>query len=355
LITPLQCPLLPYNSTPTPPVFGTVSASDNKWDIPPQLVGYRDISDLFRDQVLSQFETQLSSPLSDPNTSFRTANSGINNAQVIYDGKTNEPVGILKSQNSFIGQFCYTVTLGDVIAYKLDHQGFAGVLPAAEMETKSGKGVIVKWIPDSKCNSFAESKNVDIQQRQAIAIFDLRVGNEDRNWCNIQIDKNGKLHPIDHDRVFYQYRRHDVCSPYSSKPLSKHSIRYINSLDINKDIKILRDFGIEENEIKNLVIRTTFLKLAARAPKSKKITLYDIEVLIEGGKLPSNTVLQYFHSWFYVHPWHKLINELEEPYSEEVLLNTFENEFYKEVEKVQRWRWADYDHPICSAFNFLYT
>ena len=74
---------------------------------------------------------------------------------------------------------------------------------------------------------------------------------------------NGKIYPIDHDRILSQYQQPiRRIAAYGEHPLTETAKNYSQSIDINKDIAILREHQIDEAEIANVVIRTTFLKLA---------------------------------------------------------------------------------------------
>jgi len=108
-----------------------------------------------------------------------------------------------------------------------------------------------------------------------IAILDIRILNLDRNECNIlvktKIDrKTGKkvrkLIPIDHGLAIPDNLA--VCSfdlvwlnwSQAEEPFSSRSLKYIESIDIKKDIELLENtFKFRPMNLRNIRISSTLL------------------------------------------------------------------------------------------------
>lgn len=137
------------------------------------------------------------------------------------------------------------------------------------------------------------------KQVQKIALLDLRLLNSDRNGGNILVRKRSagntpkggggahydyELIPIDHgyclpeticiddplNLCWYEWRQ-------VKEPMDHDVVKYINSLDAEKDADILRQhLGLKEAALDNLRITTLLLKLGAAA----KLSLYDIAQIV---------------------------------------------------------------------------
>ncbi|CAN6883022.1 unnamed protein product [Brassica oleracea var. botrytis] len=126
----------------------------------------------------------------------------------------------------------------EVAAYLLDFpkdregDGFGGVPPTTmvrcmdfkgDREKRWTKGSLQQFIPNQKWYVHGERSDAifSIQDFQKMTLLDIRYGNTDRNQDNI-LNKEGKLIPIDHGECFPT-----------------------ETLDVDKDLEILRTNGIE--------------------------------------------------------------------------------------------------------------
>lgn len=174
-----------------------------------------------------------------------------------------KPVGILKTKN-------------ELLAEAFDYEHFAGVPPSIEVNIpEMGDIVVQKWIQNS--TMVIESKGkVDLnpEQLHRIRILDIRLGNSDRNRGNVLIaEKEGLKHivPIDHDLIMhYIPNDNNWEAPYLNAPFSPTSLKYIESLDLEKDAAIMSDLGYKSEDILSMKIRTTLLKMAAEQNLSLK-------------------------------------------------------------------------------------
>ena len=255
---------------------------------------------------------------------------GINGAPILYNEATNKPIAIFKGHNDWT-----TTNHGDILAYSLDHDSYAKVpaafnvtsLPSAFPE--KGKflgGTFVAWVPNSREITNGELLGGDIEQRQAIAILDIRLGNQDRSIFNIIVDEEGNLIPIDHDNILTSYSRYStqkLRACYSLETFTPRAKHYIENLDIQKDVAIARKLKVSENEIANLVIRTAFLKLAVEAD----IAVGRLEDLIERIYLPTGVVGEFCENWLFSHNLRKILSKIPEPYHGENLKNALRVSF----------------------------
>jgi hypothetical protein len=284
-----------------------------------------------------KFETSVREMIGNANLRIESASSGVNKVPILYDNDNNIPIAVFKEN----GSFWSTVNDGDLIAYKLDHNAFAKV-PLAFRMTQLPKdapqkflsGVFVKWIPNSRDMTTTEQLYANSEERQAISILDMRLGNNDRNIGNIQIDKDGNLIPIDHDRTFTNYETYKGAC-YKDIPLMDTSRDYITNLDINQDVGILREHQIDEIEISNFVIRTTLIKLAADECVNSDLTIGEIEEVVEYSNLPTGRIGGIINKWIYHHPLHTILDEYSEPYSEAELKLAFKNTFNEYLSAVR--------------------
>jgi len=169
----------------------------------------------------------------------------------------------------------------EVAAFLLDHDHFAGV-PAtvlaelthpalnhrkrAELASENNSafkvGSLQDFVEFDDMVSDMAPQNFKPHQVHKIAILDIRIVNTDRNDANILVKRKAKglydLIPIDHayclpdtlqlawtDWVWYDW-------PQAKIPLDEETKNYVHSLDINRDIELLR---------KNLPIREPCLRL----------------------------------------------------------------------------------------------
>lgn len=284
---------------------------------------------------------------------IETASVGVHSTPILYDNTTNKPIAAFKGVNgSFI-----SANYGDILAYRLDHGSYAKVpeafkvtaLPKSFPERKKLLGgTFVTWVPNSRHATVTELLTGNIEQRQAISILDMRLGNCDRNSGNVLVDEEGNLVPIDHDYTFTKYYRfelHKIIACYSLESFTPQAKQYISDLDIQKDVAIARELEISENEIANFVIRTVFLKLAADAD----IAVGRLEALIEAMVLPSGRIAEFFENWISHHDLRKILKEFSEPYDEaklkEAFLPMFEWMLYKtEQVDLTKFSWDYYSY-----------
>lgn len=242
----------------------------------------------------------------------------------IYNNELFLRAGILP------GEAC----LREVAAYLLDHSGFSGVpmttLAEARHPAFNTNGARLKlseggasFGPHSlnpqasassslakKVGSFQEFVDCECtmddlgrsvipkDEIHKIAILDIRIMNADRNAANLlcrrKPDNSIELVPIDHG-----YCLRDVCDvawwdwawldwPQMKEPLSEKSKRYILSLDIDADVKMLKErFNIDGKAADYFRASTSLLQAGVKAG----LTLYDIAVMCcrndNAGEIPS--------------------------------------------------------------------
>lgn len=118
---------------------------------------------------------------------------------------------------------------------------------------------------------------VPVEQVHRIALLDVRVFNTDRHPGNILLIGEKKPYtmvPIDHGCILPSWfhlseARFDWLEyPQCREAFSPAALQYINSMDAERDAKILRALGIREECVTTLKICTLFLKLAAGQGKT---------------------------------------------------------------------------------------
>lgn len=172
-------------------------------------------------------------------------------------------VGILKTKN-------------ELLAEALDYEHFAGVPPSIKVNIpEMGERVVQKWIQNSTMVLESNGKmDLNPEQLHRIRILDIRLGNSDRNRGNVLIaEKDGQNHivPIDHDLIMhYIPNDNNWEAPYLNAPFSPSAMKYIESLDLEKDAAIMSDLGYKSEDILSMKIRTTLLKMAAEQNLSLK-------------------------------------------------------------------------------------
>jgi hypothetical protein len=146
---------------------------------------------------------------------------------------------------------------------------------------------------DDLCSNFS-SDLFSIDQVHKIGILDLRIMNLDRNDGNLLVIKNQvqtskkvnyeyELIPIDHslsipdNLEIYSY---DICWmdwDQALMPFSEKSLKFIEKLDVLKDIKMLDDtFKFRKICLRNIRITGTLLKLGAQ----NSLTLHQIGTML---------------------------------------------------------------------------
>ncbi|KAF3335905.1 phosphatidylinositol 4-kinase gamma 4-like protein [Carex littledalei] len=177
----------------------------------------------------------------------------------------------------------------EVAAYLLDHPlggprssedadviGFSGVPPTVLVQCMYGNckdykvGSLQKFIKN--CGSCEEMGPgaFPVKEVHKICVLDIRMGNADRHAGNILLcrDDDGqyKLVPIDHGYCLPE--NFEDCTfewlywPQAHKNFDPETIQYINSLDAEHDISIMKSYGwdVSTNCAQTLRIGTMLLK-----------------------------------------------------------------------------------------------
>mmetsp|Transcript_924 Transcript_924/g.1957 ORF Transcript_924/g.1957 Transcript_924/m.1957 type:complete len:772 (+) Transcript_924:683-2998(+) len=243
----------------------------------------------------------------------------------------NNPRGYIRQlgQNMFLregvipGEAC----IREVAAFMLDHGGFSGVPMTTLVEcrhpsfningshlslveggasigahslclTNSQKSRTSPALP-KKVGSFQEfirsecsmddlsPSKIEVDEVHKIAILDIRLMNADRNSANLlcrqrKSDNSIELVPIDHGfclRSVADTSWMDWCWldwPHLKAPMSPKTKAYILNLDIEKDLKMLRDrFNICSDALAHFYASSSILKAGAKA----NLSLYEIAVM----------------------------------------------------------------------------
>ncbi|CAJ1937248.1 unnamed protein product [Sphenostylis stenocarpa] len=200
--------------------------------------------------------------------------------------------------------------LREVAAYLLDHPksgprllsgeevGFSGVPPTVMVQCLHQKfnhpngfscsskdvkiGSLQKFISnDGNCEDFGPWA-FPVEEVHKITVLDIRLANADRHAGNILIRKEGdgriKLIPIDHGYCLPD--KFEDCTfdwlywPQARQPYSPETVEYINSLNAEKDIELLKCYGwdIPLHSARTLRISTMLLKKAVE----RGLTPYEI-------------------------------------------------------------------------------
>ncbi|KAL0703108.1 hypothetical protein Bca4012_069533 [Brassica carinata] len=169
----------------------------------------------------------------------------------------------------------------EVAAYLLDFpkdregDGFGGVPPTTmvrcmdfkgDREKRWTKGSLQQFIPNKKWYVHGERSEAifSVQDFQKMTLLDIRYGNTDRNQENI-LNKEGKLIPIDHGECFptefYHYRLDWTIWKMAEIPYLAEMVEYVKTLDVDKDLEILRTNGIELGDRATFVFRVQHMVL----------------------------------------------------------------------------------------------
>jgi len=161
----------------------------------------------------------------------------------------------------------------EVVAYAMDKFNFAGVPKTMMNELSIGDKVKVGSYQEfvNNVGSVDEldlgSGKFDIENVQKIAQFDIRLLNIDRNCQNLLVvdEDNFELVPIDHSYILPNCLDVDMNFGWMNWRQVKGKvvesvIKYVESIDIEEDVEILRIFGIEEKSIRNMKLATLVLK-----------------------------------------------------------------------------------------------
>ncbi|XP_010553558.1 PREDICTED: phosphatidylinositol 4-kinase gamma 2-like [Tarenaya hassleriana] len=200
--------------------------------------------------------------------------------------------------------------LREVAAYILDHPksgprtlpnkvvGFAGVPPTVMVRSlhrgynyPGGFEVSMKNVKIGSLQMFMKNNGscedigpgaFPVEEVHKICVFDIRMANADRHAGNILIRKGGEgqtvLIPIDHGYCLPE--NFEDCTfdwlywPQAQEPFSRDTLNYIDSLDSEQDIALLRLLGWDvPNSISRMLhISTMLLKKGAK----RNLTPYKI-------------------------------------------------------------------------------
>jgi hypothetical protein len=237
---------------------------------------------------------------------------------------------------------------GNIIVGKLNEDtNFINIPPSFRIydKNKNNHGIATKWIKDTRYVTIEDIKN-NVADMQCISVLDISVGNSDRHFANILIDKNSKLYAIDHDRIFGNFEY--IHMPHFEKPLTKKARKYIRSIDIEKNLKILKKQRVEENDIKNYLISTTFLKLFEESSREENL---DFGVIVRMMKhlhsfVKESSIFSFMNRWYPFYGVLKNMKKINEKNLKEAFRDEFEKRLnsYKEIgffdsinQKVFKW------------------
>jgi len=172
-------------------------------------------------------------------------------------------------------------------AYLLDKDHFAGVpeteLVELELNGVNKMGSLQRFVDNDGASWDIGPSKFPIREVHKIGVLDLRLYNTDRHGGNILFktkeDGTKELIPIDHglslppnfEHAWFEW----ITWPQAKVPFDKETLDYIDHLDIEHDVQLLRSLGIREECIQTMVISSTLLKKGAAAG----LTLFQIATL----------------------------------------------------------------------------
>jgi len=194
------------------------------------------------------FQAHVTKTLECPHTTIR-APSGAHATKVLVD-REGTKIAAIKSKN-------------ELLAYRLDHDHFAGVPPVAKGKT----AYYLQWVHNATMLSEAniEIETLDPLQLQAIVTLDIRLGNGDRNGQNLLLatrDGQDLLVPIDHDALHWFSSGFTKGSPQFNQPFLPEVRTYIRNLNLTKEAAAMRALDYSPTDILRMKVRTSMLKLA---------------------------------------------------------------------------------------------
>lgn len=201
---------------------------------------------------------------------------GVKEGTIAGEGAVNECAAYLLDKNHFSSVPYTTLAKCSSAVFRDDSK------PEASVKDKIGS--LQEFVEhDSSCEDMGPSafpKN----EVHKIGILDVRMFNTDRHLGNILVKKTEdayRLTPIDHglclpsslsDALFEW-----ITWPQAKQPFDKELLQYIEDLDADEDIDLLRrHLPIRAESLKTLKICTMLLKKCAR----EGFTLYDIGMLM---------------------------------------------------------------------------
>jgi len=182
----------------------------------------------------------------------------------------------------------------ELAAYLLDN-GVAGVpatglvnLPIANGDSITGKekfGSIQEYLPETESAADYGTGVFNVDDVHRIGVLDIRIMNCDRHSGNMLFcEKTKRLVPIDHGLCFPSaFTEMGNASfdwllfPQAKKPFSAETLAQIEAIDLERDLEVLHELGMCEEQLLTVLMSTTVLKLGARLGK----TLYEIGTMVQ--------------------------------------------------------------------------
>jgi len=198
--------------------------------------------------------------------------------------------------------------LREVAAYRLDSGHFSGVpetfmaqLQHPNFKSEGGIPVLKNGSLQTFVDNDGNAEDVGpskfpVREVHKIGILDMRIFNNDRHGGNILLrekdDGTIELIPIDHglslpstlDRAWFDW----LTWSQAKVPFDDETREYIDRIDVEADVKTLREIGISEESIRTMIISTTLLKKGAAA----NLTLYEIASMVCRSDLDTPSLLE---------------------------------------------------------------
>jgi len=188
----------------------------------------------------------------------------------------------------------------EVAAYLLDKGHFSGVpdtflvdipnfrIDGADVGTKTGS--LQEFVDNVGASWDVGPGDFPVHEVHKIGVLDLRIFNNDRHGGNVLLkersDGEYELVPIDHGLSLSPSLEHGwfdwLMWPQAKQPFDDVTKSYIQNIDVEADVQLLRNLGVRFACIQTMKISSTLLKKAAEAG----LTLYEI------GSMASRTVLE---------------------------------------------------------------
>jgi hypothetical protein len=191
----------------------------------------------------------------------------------------------------------------EVIAYRLDLDGFYGVPPTIMTKVSHPSfdvpktGSLQEFIV-SECASWdIGPSSFPVPEVHKLAILDLRIFNCDRHGGNILLQKdlndNWILIPIDNgyslpDEVIGDIWFEWLNWKQSKQPFPQSFLNHIEGIDIDADVKLLKQMHVRLACIRTMIISTLLLKKSAKFG----LTPYEIGMLVCRKKPKEPSILE---------------------------------------------------------------
>lgn len=187
-------------------------------------------------------------------------------------------------------------------AFLLDHGGLGAVpctamlrithttlLAHSEAEVQIKVGSLQRFQQHDCTAEDVGTGGFDLQQLHAIGVLDVRTFNMDRNSDNVLVklastsSRSVQLVPIDHGYILPSFKHLEEVHacwlhwPQAKEPYSEEMLDYIDKLDAEKDMRLLRStLALDEDCLLTLFTGTTLIQTAAR----KGLTLHQTGMLM---------------------------------------------------------------------------